>query len=113
MCKIFNRNTVKFSYSCTPNEGSIIKSRNKKLIYAENKETKDCSCRKKEECPLEGKCRSEDIIYKKCIVTAKGNPRKAYLGTAEGDIKQRYYSHKKSFRNKKYANYASLSKYIW
>ena len=29
--KIFNRNTVKVSYSCTPNMGSIIKSHNKKL----------------------------------------------------------------------------------
>ena len=37
----------------------------------------------------EGKCRSKDIIYK-CVVTAAGHPRKAYLGTAEGDFKQRY-----------------------
>ena len=31
---------------------------------------KNCNCRKKEECPLEGKCRSKGIIYK-CVVTAK------------------------------------------
>ena len=66
--------------------------------------------RKKEEYPLEGKCRSEDIIYK-YVVTATGHPRKVYLGTAEGDFKQRYYDHKKSFRNWKYANETSLSKY--
>ena len=35
--KIFNRNTVKVSYSCTPNVGSIIKSHNKKLTNAEKK----------------------------------------------------------------------------
>ena len=35
--KIFNGNTVKVSYSCTPNVGSIIKSHNKKLTNAENK----------------------------------------------------------------------------
>ena len=40
---------------------------------------------KKQECPLEGKCRSEDIIHK-CVVTATGNPRKVYLGTAEGNL---------------------------
>ena len=51
---------------------------------------------------MEGKCRSEDIIYK-CVVTATGHPRKVYLGTAEGNFKQRYYNHKKSFRNQKYA----------
>ena len=82
---MLNRNIVKFSYSCTPSVGSIIKSHNKKLVNAENKQDKDFNCRKKEECLLEGKCRSVDIIYK-CIVTATGHPRKAYLGTAEGDF---------------------------
>ena len=106
MHKIFNRNTLKVSYFCTPNVGSIIRSHNKKLTNAENKPTKDCNCRKKEECPTEGKCRSEDIIYK-CVVTATGHPRK------ESDFKQRYYNHKKSFKNRKYASETSLTKYIW
>ena len=35
--KIFNRNTVKVSYSCTPNVGSIIKSHNKNLTNTESK----------------------------------------------------------------------------
>ena len=110
--KIFNRNTVKVSYSCTPNVGSIIKSHNKKLTNTESKQMKDCNCRKKEECPLEGKCRSEDIIYK-CVATAIGHRQRAYLGTAEGEFKQRFYNHKKSFRNRHYATETSLSKYIW
>ena len=61
---------------------------------------------------MEGKCRSEDVIYK-CVVTATGHPRKVYLGTAESDFKQRYYNHKKSIKNQKYANATSLSKYTW
>ena len=61
---------------------------------------------------MEGKCRSEDIKYK-CVVTATGHSRKVYLGTAEGNFKQRYHNHKKSFRNWKYANETSLMKYIW
>ena len=44
--KSFNRNTVKLSYSCMPNMGSIIKSHNKNLTNAENKQTKHCNCRK-------------------------------------------------------------------
>ena len=67
------------------NVGSIIKSHNKKLTNAENKETKHCNCRKKLECLLEAKCRSGYIIYK-CVVTATGQPQKVYLGTAEGDL---------------------------
>ena len=81
------------------------------LINAANKQTKDCNCRKKEECQLEGKCRSEDIC--KCVVTATGHPQKAYQRTAENDFKQWYYDYKESFRNLKYANDTSLSKYIW
>ena len=61
---------------------------------------------------MEGKCRSEDIIYK-CAVIATGHPRKVYLDTAEGDFQQRYYNHKKSFRNRKYPTETSLSKHIW
>ena len=60
---------------------------------------------------MQGKCRSEDIIYK-CAVTATGHPQKDYLGTGEDDFKQRYCNQKKPFRNRKYANETSLSKYI-
>ena len=103
---MFNSNTVKVSYSCTPNVDSIIKPHNKKLNNAENKQTKHCNCRKKQEYPLEGKSRSEDIIYK-CVVTAAGHPRKICLGTAEGDFKQRYYNHTKSFRTRNYGKETS------
>ena len=85
--KIFNEKTVKVNYSCTPNVGSIIKLHNEKLTNAETSKQKIVS-RKKEECPLKNKCRSNDIIYK-CVVTAKGHPRKVYLGTKEGEFKQR------------------------
>ena len=41
------------------------------------------NCQKKEDCPLEGKCSTENINYKS-IVSTSGHPKKAYLGTAEG-----------------------------
>ena len=61
---------------------------------------------------MEGKCRSEDIIYK-CVASAIGHRQRAYLGTAEGELKHRFYTHKKSFRNRHYATETSLSIYIW
>ena len=42
---------------------------------------------KKEDCLLEGKCRTENIIYK-CMVSTSDHPDKTYLGTAEGDFKK-------------------------
>ena len=56
--KIFNHNTIKVSYCRTQNWGNIIKSRNKKLISSNNQIILPCNCRRKEECPLEGKWRT-------------------------------------------------------
>ena len=58
---IFNRNTVKVSYSCTQNMSSMIKSHNKKVINKDVKESKSCNCRVKSECPLNGQCQVTDI----------------------------------------------------
>ena len=38
-----------------------------------------------EDCPLEGKCRTENIVYK-CIASTSGPPDKLYLETTEGDF---------------------------
>ena len=72
---IFNRNTVKVSYSCTQNMSSMIKSHNKKVINRDAKKLKSCNCRVKSECPLNGQCQVTDIIYK-CIVLSPDKPNK-------------------------------------
>ena len=59
------------SYCCTQNLGNIVKSHNKKWISSNNQIILPCDCRKREECPLEGKCRANDIVYK-CIASATG-----------------------------------------
>ena len=62
--KTFDKNAVKVSYCCTQNVASIIKSHNKKLINTSIKNTLPCDCRKKHVCPLDDKCRAENILYK-------------------------------------------------
>ena len=103
---------MKVSNCCTQNVGNIIKSHNKKLINSSNHHEQPCNCRKKEDCPLEGKCRTENIIYK-CIASTSGHPDKVYLGTAEGDFKKRYYNHISSFKNETQMNKTTLAKYVW
>ena len=73
--KIFNRNTIKVSYCCTQNLGSIIKSHNKKLISSNNRIILPRHCRRKEQCPLEEKCRADDAVYK-CIASANCSANK-------------------------------------
>ena len=60
------------------------------------------------ECPLDGKCIAENIVYK-CIALVDGYLNKAYLGTAEGDFKQRFYNHRMSFNNEGHSTDATLS----
>ena len=54
------------SYCCTQNVGNIVKLDNKKLISSNNQIILPCNYRRKEECPLEGKYRANDVVYK-CI----------------------------------------------
>jgi len=63
--KIFNRNTLKISYSCTSNIKSIINSHNKTILNEHNYENeRQCNCINKEKCPLDNKCLSSNIVYK-------------------------------------------------
>ena len=56
------------SYSCMPNM-NIILSRDKALISDYNQSQtqtsdKECNCRKKDQCPLDGKCLTQNVVYK-------------------------------------------------
>ena len=100
------------SYCCTQNVASIIKSHNKMLINTSMKNFLSCNCTKKHECPLNGKCRAENIVCK-CVASVDEYPIKVYLGTAEGDFKQRSYNYRTSFNNEGHSTDTTLSKYVW
>lgn len=110
--KIFNTNTIKISYSCSPNITSIIKQHNAKILNESlQKISKPCNCRVKKNCPLDGKCLATSIVYKANVTTNYKNL--SYYGACEGEFKTRYNNHTKSFRLRKYQNETELSKYIW
>ena len=110
--KIFNRNTLKLSYSCTKNIGSIIKNHNKKIISSKTSENLECNCREKQSCPLNGKCREKNVIYK-CVASVQNKPDKVYIGLTEGEWKKRHSGHKTTFKYKKNAKNTALSNYVW
>ena len=99
------------NYCCTQNVGNIIKSHNKKLINSSNHHEQPCNCRKKEDCPLEGKCRTENIVYK-CIASTSGPPDKLYLGTTEGDFKK-YITISVLSKIEIQMKKTTLTKYVW
>ena len=113
--KLFNRNTVKVSYSCMPNMKSIISRHNHKIL-SKSKTTpnqNNCNCRKPSECPMNRNCLSASIVYKAEVSTCDTGDRKEYIGMTANSFKERFNNHKKSFNNEKYEKETELSKYIW
>lgn len=113
--KIFNRNTLKLSYSCMTNVKNIISNHNKVEINKSLKpsdETKTaCNCRNKTSCPMSGNCNVKNIIYQAEVTTP--NTRATYIGLCDTQFKERYRNHTCSFRNERYKNATELSKFIW
>ena len=109
--KIFNRNTLKLSYSCTKNMGRIIKSHNKKITATNTSEKLDCNCRQKQNCPLNGKCREKNVIYK-CVASVPNKPDKVYIGLTEGEWKKKDTQGTKHLLNTKSLQKAQLFQLI-
>ena len=110
--KIFNRQNVKVSYSTTPNMAQIISGKNSKVLTETEEEVKTCSCPKnrKNECPLDQKCLTDNLVYQ-ATVTLPNNETKTYIGQTSTDFKARLSTHKHSFKNPN-VNQTRLSKYI-
>ena len=72
--------------------------------------TKTCNCHPKTDCPMDGNCLSECLIYKASVSTTTN---KYYYGTCENPFKERYNNHHWSFRNKSREKNTELSKYLW
>ena len=69
--KIFNRNSVKVSHSCTRNIEHIIRNHNSKITesYIEKSAEASCNCKEKNKCPLEGNCLIKNIVYMATVET--------------------------------------------
>ena len=111
--KLFNRNNMKFSYSCLPNISSIISSHNKKVLSNTPPVTNACNCRKKELCSQNGKCREKQVIYQCHVKSPEDDQGVYYIGLTENTFKERWYQHKTSFKYEHKANSTELSKYVW
>ena len=98
--KIFNRKTLKLSYSCISSMSSVIKQHNYKILSTTENVDRLCNCRNKENCPLDGKCLQTCIVYKAYIITNKDSP--IYYGASDGEFKSRYSNHTNSFRHRRH-----------
>ena len=94
--KIFNRSTVKVSYSTMPNVERIIKNHNNRLTNEKDgpdqrreEDRKDRNCRNKQDCPMDGNCLTESIVYQAVVKNNRSDNTKTYIGLTEGTFTQR------------------------
>ena len=109
--KIFNKNTLKLSYCCMPNIKTKINVHNTDILRnTPLKNAKQCKCQQKENCPMNGACLEESLIYYATISSHDKNYKpKLYKGSCETSFKKRYSNHKKSFNISLYKRDTKLS----
>ena len=117
LSKLFNRNTIKKSYSCMQNIKVEIRKHNKNILenaQQNHADTQLCNCSNKKQCPLNGQCLTESIVYQANITAnIPGYKEKVYLGVSETTFKVRYGNHKQSFTKQHHKNDTELSKEYW
>ena len=112
--KIFNKNNVKLSYSCTRNIASILSSHNKGITRVPPTEvTRECNCVNREQCPMGNKCLSENIVYEGVITERPVGEEKDYRGLSSGIWKKRYAVHKQGINHRKHSKACELTKHVW
>ena len=99
--KIFNRNTVKLSYSRMRNMACITASHNKTILRP-NIQDYGYNYRKMSECAMQSKCLTPNIIYEATVTRL-----------CETSFKERYHNHTRSIRLQSYSKDTELSKYVW
>ena len=112
--KLFNRNNLKISYSCTRNIKSFVSGHNKKIINESTEsEARTCNCPRNTPCPLNGKCLSRNTVYAGTITSDIPNyGSREYAGLCEPEWKSRQYNHTLSFNHREYAK-CEIAKEIW
>ena len=115
----FNRNTIKINYSSTNNMHNILNNLNGRIRGELNRNSGGpdevfCNYRRKGECLLGGRCNSKNIVYWACISPIENNKdgEKVYIGTSDGNCKQRMYNHRHSFSNPWLRNQTNVSKFF-
>ena len=117
---------MKIGYSCLRNMKKHIDIHNRKLLSKHwNKDAQDkrsCNCRRPEDCPVEGKCLEESVVYEADVLSKHGTM--SYYGMTARPFKTRYTEHKQSLpsqtskmcpleRKRRYEHKSELSAYCW
>ena len=112
LSKIFNRSTLKVSYSCLPNVKQTISNNNHRLLQLHrmkesSQDSKLCNCRQKSSCLT--KC----VVYKATVTETTSNNQETYIGLTENEFKTRFNLHKSSFKLEHNRTSTTFSDHVW
>ena len=116
--KIFNKHSVKLSYSCTKNVASIISGHNKRVVRtvtaeAEGDAERKCNCRNKDQCPLENECLTDNIVYQASVKNEVDEEVKSYVGLCSTRFKDRLAVHRQHMNNRAHRTKCELANHVW
>ena len=104
---------MKVGYSCMINVQILIKKHNNIIQNKKNKKKLSFKCHDKNVCPLNGNCRTQNIIYR-CTSPTKNNVKNVYLSDSEWGFKKNwFYNHQQLMWNKNYTKSTTLTTYLW
>ena len=70
-------------------------------------------CRRNTNCPLDGKCLTQGIVYQATVTCHDDQRQETYVGLTDTTFKTRFNAHNSSFRNRDKRNATALSQYVW
>ena len=98
-----------------PNMKDYIDKHNAKIGNKKDETVKQkkCICRKPIDCPMDGNCAIESVVYQAKVLHIKSKlPDQFYYGSTSMQFKKRFYGHDRSFKIEN-SNPTGLSKYVW
>ena len=69
--------------------------------------------KKKNSCPLDGKCLTKCVVYKATVTETTSNNQDTYIGLTENEFKTRFNLHKSSFKLEHKRTSTTLSEHVW
>ena len=92
--KIFNKNTLKVSYSCMGSMTSIISSHNRTILNPDVSLEYGCNCRSR------NGCLTPKIVYRAIVENDINVEKRFYFGVSDTPFKRRFRNHKKELAPK-------------
>ena len=111
--KIFNRITVKVSYTCMSNTKQTIDGHKKAILKKDDPHHKTIDNGCDRQMPFPGKFITKSIVYQATVTTNDSKPDQTYAGLTSNTFKNRLAKHKTSFTNENKKQGTELSKHVW